>query len=195
MGGLELNYVEGAGLVPFYLEKPSRNRRLLAPWGSTSPMEKRVAEAKKLLKEAGVPNGFSLECITRSDEKFRVNVALYAADVWKKYLNIDMKVAPLDEALFFTRRDKGDFDIVIDTLNTITGSSVIEFLSSFITGETVNYGKWSSKEYDDLVQQVVFTQDQKRGPPLPEKLKRYSSTPCLLSIFAVHPMERLGART
>ena len=80
-----------------------------------------------------------------------------------------MKVAPLDEALFFTRRDKGDFDIVIDTLNTITGSSVIEFLSSFITGETVNYGKWSSKEYDDLVQQVVFTQDQKKRTALARK--------------------------
>ena len=89
--------------------------------------------------------------------------------MWKKYLNIDMKVTPLDQALFFTRRDKGDFDVVIDTLNTITGSSIIEFLSSFVTGETVNYGKWSNKEYDGLVQQVVSTQDPKKRIALARK--------------------------
>jgi peptide/nickel transport system substrate-binding protein len=169
VGGMELNYVEGAGLVPFYLKEAWTKKQVAKALGIDGPMEKRIAEAKRLLAEAGVPNGFSLECITRSDEKFRVNVALYAADMWKKHLNIDMKVTPLDQALFFTRRDKGDFDVVIDTLNTITGSSVIEFLSSFVTGETVNYGKWSNKGYDDLVQQVVSTQDRKKRITLAQK--------------------------
>ena len=169
VGGLELNYVEGAGLVPFYLKEALTKKEVAKALGIDNPLEKRVAEAKRLLKEAGVPNGFSLECITRSDEQFRVNVALYTADMWKKYLNIDMKVTPLDQALFFTRRDKGDFDVVIDTLNTITGSSIIEFLSSFVTGETVNYGKWSNKEYDGLVQQVVSTQDPKKRTALARK--------------------------
>jgi len=160
VGGLELNYVEGAGLVPFYLQEALTKQEVAKALGTDRPFDQRIAGAKKLLTEAGYPNGFNLECIVRTDEKFRVNTALYAADMWKKHLNIEMKVSPLDQALFFTRRDKGDFDIVIDTLNTITGSSIIEFLSSFVTGETVNYGKWSSKEYDTLVQQVVSTQDR-----------------------------------
>jgi peptide/nickel transport system substrate-binding protein len=162
VGGLELNYVEGAGLVPFYLKEALTKQEVAKGLGIDKPLAQRVAEAKKLLAQAGVPNGFSLECITRSDEKFRVNVALYAADMWKKHLNIDMKVTPLDQALFFTRRDKGDFDVVIDTLNTITGSSTIEFLSTFVTGETVNYGKWSNPAYDTLVKQVISTQDRQK---------------------------------
>ncbi len=169
VGGLELNYVEGAGLVPFYLKEALTKQEVARALGIDSPLEKRVATAKKLLKEAGYQDGFSLECIVRAEEKFRINTALYAADMWKKYLNIDMKVTPLDESMFFTRRDKGDFDIVIDTLNTITGSSVIEFLSSMVTGETVNYSKWSSKKYDDLVQQVIATQDRKKRIALARK--------------------------
>ena len=144
VGGLELNYVEGAGLVPFYLKEAFTKQEVAKAMGIEGPMDKTGRRGKKTACGSGCPNGFSLECITRADEKFRVNVALYAADMWKKHLNIDMKVTPLDQALFFTRSDKGDFDIVIDTLNTITGSSTIEFLSSFVTGETVNYGKWSN---------------------------------------------------
>ena len=160
VGGLELNYVEGAGLVPFYLKEALTKQEVAKAMGTDSPLDKRLVEAKRLVKEAGYPNGFNLECIVRADEKFRVNTALYAADIWKKHLNVDMKVSPLDQALFFSRRDKGDFDITIDTVNTITGSSVIEFLSNFVTGETVNYGKWASEEYDKLVQQVIATQDR-----------------------------------
>ena len=54
VGGLELNYVEGAGLVPFYLREALTKQEVARALGIDSPMEKRVAEAKKLLKEAGV---------------------------------------------------------------------------------------------------------------------------------------------
>jgi len=69
---------------------------------------------------------------------------------------------------------------VIDTLNTITGSSIIEFLSSFVTGETVNYGKWSNAEYDKLVEQVVATRGPlEGGPNWHRKAQGVSSTRCL----------------
>jgi len=122
-------------------------------------MAERIGDAKKLMAEAGYPDGFSLECIVRSDESFRKNAMLYCADVWKKNLNIDLTVTPLERSILFPRRDKGDFDIVNDVGSSTTGSSAIEFLSTFVSGQTRNYGKWSNKEYDELFEKVTREQD------------------------------------
>lgn len=158
-GGLETNPVVGGGIFPFYQRGAFTKEEVAKAYGKDKPMEDRIAEAKKLMAEAGYPDGFSLECIIRSDESFRKNAMLYAGDVWKKTLNINLTLAPLERSIFFPRRDKGDFDIVNDVASSTTGSSAIEFLSTFVTGETRNYGKWSNKEYDELFKKVTREQD------------------------------------
>jgi ABC-type oligopeptide transport system substrate-binding subunit len=125
-------------------------------------MPDRIANAKKLMADAGVSGGFKAEAIVRGRESFRKNVMLYCADVWKKNLNIDLTVTPLERSIFFPRRDTGEFELVNDVANTATGSSIIEFLGNFVSGQTRNYGKWSNSEYDALFEKVAQEQDPEK---------------------------------
>lgn len=165
-GGLETNPVVGAGLFPFYQKGAWTKEEVDKAYGRDKSMPERIAIAKKLMAEAGYSDGFSLEGIVRGDESFRKNVMLYCADVWKRNLNINLTVTPLERSILFPRRDKGEFDIVNDVANTMTGSSAIEFLSTFISGQTRNYGKWSNKEYDELFGKVAREQDPNKRAEL-----------------------------
>lgn len=67
-----------------------------------------LAEARRLLAEAGVPKGFKVDIMARQVVEF-VDVAQLLADQWRQYLNIDATVKPVDSATGFNRYDKGDY--------------------------------------------------------------------------------------
>ncbi|MFC1534452.1 ABC transporter substrate-binding protein [Thermodesulfobacteriota bacterium] len=158
-GGLETKPVVGAGLFPLYQKGAWTKEEVARAYGKDKPKAARISAAKKLMAEAGYANGFSMECIVRARESFRKNAMLYCADVWKKTLNINLTVTPLERAIFFPRRDKGDFDICNDVASTTTGCSAIEFLATFLSGQARNYGQWSNKEYDEVFEKLSREQD------------------------------------
>jgi len=162
-GGPDLKPVEGAGLLPFYLPGAFTKEEVAKSYGVDKPLKDRTEEAKRLMKEAGYGNGFQLKCIVRSGEQFRVNTAVYLADIWKRNLNIDMNVTPMESVVYFPLQAKGDFDITFDTLETASGVVATEFLTRFVTGQSANYGKWSNKEFDALARQAMAeTNETKR---------------------------------
>jgi ABC-type oligopeptide transport system substrate-binding subunit len=124
------------------------------------------------LKEAGVPDGFSAELIVRSEEPTELKPAIFAADLWKRYLNVNVTVKPLDRAQFFERRDQGIFDLAFEAATTSTGVSPSDFLSLFLTKSIRNYGKWSNSEYDQLTNLVQSEPDQKKRIAAAQKAQR-----------------------
>ena len=68
-GGPELGAIEGAGLVPFDVPGAFSKEEVAKAYGVDKPLEQRIAEAKRLMKEAGYPDGFELDGITRAGEQ------------------------------------------------------------------------------------------------------------------------------
>jgi ABC-type oligopeptide transport system substrate-binding subunit len=140
--------------------------------GIDQPPDKRIAKAKELLKEAGVPDGFSAELIVRSEEPTELKPAVFAADLWKRYLNINVAIKPLDRAQFFDRRDQGLFDLAFEAATTSTGVSPSDFLSIFLTKSIRNYGKWSNSAYDQLTNVVQSESDPTKRIEAAQKAQR-----------------------
>ncbi|MFC1869856.1 ABC transporter substrate-binding protein [Chloroflexota bacterium] len=150
----ETGFTTPSGYLGFDLPEAISQEELMKLVGLDKPMEARIARAKDLMAEAGYPNGFSATLIVR-DNPPQHNPALFAADLWKRYLNIDVKVDILDTALFFDRENTNQFDLDFTSFQSISGASISEMCGFLVTGDFRNAGKYSNAEYDELFLQVL----------------------------------------
>jgi len=67
-----------------------------------------LAEARRLLAEAGYPNGFEVEIMARTVVEF-IDLAQLEAAQMRKYLNIEGTISTTDNATGLARYAKGDF--------------------------------------------------------------------------------------
>lgn len=121
-----------------------------------------VTEAKKLLDE-----GLKEEGLTASSLKLvfltgnstgAVKDATFMQQQWKKNLGVTVDVQPLAFKARIDAMNKNNFDFVYagwapDYNDPMT------FLDLFTTNNGSNYGKYSSKEYDDLIASAVKESD------------------------------------
>jgi peptide/nickel transport system substrate-binding protein len=168
-GGPELGGVEGAGLVPFEAVGAFSKEEVAKAYGVDKPLEQRIAEAKNLMKEAGYPNGFDMDGITRAGEQPMISTMSYLADVWKRHLNINLKVRPLMPAIQIPLRNKGDFEMAFEGSAQALGAGAIDFLNFFVSGRLMNYSQWSNKEYDALVGELMQERDETKMVELARK--------------------------
>jgi len=180
-GGPELGAVEGAGLIPFDIPEAFSKEEVAKGYGLDKPLEQRIADAKRLMKEAGYADGFDLDGITRQ-EQFCQDTMSYLADVWKRHLNINLKVRPLPGAVHFPLRDKGDFDVTFEGSAHALGIGAFNFLNLFVSGRRTNYSKWSNKEFDALVGQLMQEMDEARKVELARKAQSifYAEMPFII---------------
>jgi len=104
--------------------------------GWRQPKDQDVAEAKKLLTEAGFPNGFKLPTIVSKSidhEKF----ALISQQQMRKYLNIDLALEPLEMGLA-NQRVRLEQNYVF----TFSSASVADGLLD----PTVNFHNWAAND-------------------------------------------------
>lgn len=110
--------------------------------------------AKKLLAEAGFPNGAdfpAVELLYNTNDKHRV-VAEWAQAQWKENLGIDVQLRNEEWKVFLESRSRQRFDIA---RNGWSGDykDPMTFLDLFVTGVALNDGRYSSKAYDRLLQE------------------------------------------
>ncbi|MEG6617541.1 peptide ABC transporter substrate-binding protein [Peptococcaceae bacterium 1198_IL3148] len=110
-------------------------------------------KAKKLLAEAGYPDGkeFPAVTLTYNTEEGHQQIAEAALEMWQQNLGINnIKLVGLGKKEFIANRQKGDFQIARhgwlgDYADPAT------FLQLFITGNDNNSTQWSNKEFDELI--------------------------------------------
>jgi len=130
--------------------------------GDFFPLKAQPEEARKLLAEAGYPNGKGFPEVTllyNTDEghKKRAEAVL---EMWKTNLGIsNIKLSNQEWSVFIDSRQKGDFQIarhgwIGDYTYPMT------FIDLFTTGNGNNDAQWSNPEFDKLIEKIRVAPDE-----------------------------------
>ncbi|MBI2909807.1 MAG: ABC transporter substrate-binding protein [Chloroflexi bacterium] len=144
--------LESAGLLGARM--PSQGRwgipedELLKMPGYRQPKDPDVAEAKKLMAEAGFPQGFKTSILTRPEEAYQKRATFLAAELAKLGIKADLDIKPTaaeDDALI-----RGAFDTLSHGLAPAIDDPDLVFGDFYITSAGRNYGKYSNPKTDEL---------------------------------------------
>jgi oligopeptide transport system substrate-binding protein len=121
-----------------------------------------VDAAKALLAEAGYPDGQGFpETVFITYSSPPIEKLLEAIQqMWKKNLNIDVKIQASEWQVFYPEMQKVEYQIAqmgwgADYPHPMT------FLDNFVTGSPNNLANWSNADYDKLIADAKSTNDEK----------------------------------
>ncbi|QIR28111.1 ABC transporter substrate-binding protein [Kluyvera genomosp. 3] len=133
--------------------------KLNGPDYASWPRDKRIAEAKKLLAEAGFNDAhpLSFNLLYNTSESHQ-RVAIAASSMWKKNLGVEAKLQNQEWKTMLDAMHTGNFDVVryawiadYDDAST--------FLNTFRTSDSENTAKYSNPDYDAALLDAAKTQD------------------------------------
>ena len=148
--------IQGAGIPAFAIVPPGLaigGKDFRKVGGNYGGSEKaKVAEAKKLLAEAGYPDGKGFPQLTLSYYTHPTVKKLVEAmqQMWKKNLNIDMKISNAEWQVYFGDVQAMKYDVCAmgwggDYAHPMT------FLAVFTSDSANNLTNWSSPKYDSYI--------------------------------------------
>ncbi|MEI0798417.1 peptide ABC transporter substrate-binding protein [Brachyspira intermedia] len=120
---------------------------------------KNIEMAKKLLADAGYPNGEGFPVIEfKTDPGNHVEIFEAVQQMWKEHLNIDSTITQIDNALLGQTLLEKNF--MIGRLYwSADYSDPMSMMSLFTSYNTQNNGGYSNKRYDELIGQAMSTDD------------------------------------
>jgi peptide/nickel transport system substrate-binding protein len=125
--------------------------------------EKSRAEAKRLLAEAGYPNGLKVTLKNRNVKLPYQDFAVFLIQEWRK-IGVEVTHRPLETAAWFSDgQDTGNFELIVSpTVEFMDDPD--QFLGRYATGSTQNWGRFSDPRIDDL-----FSRQARALDPLERK--------------------------
>jgi peptide/nickel transport system substrate-binding protein len=124
------------------------------------------AEAKRLLREAGVPEGFSFTFTNRGTPMPYEPLAIWLIDQWRQ-IGLDVKQQVIEAAAYFATLRKGQTQVHMDFqcgYIVEPDLDLYKFLS--VDRNPANYGYYTDRVLDELY-------DKQRQAQDPEERKRY----------------------
>jgi peptide/nickel transport system substrate-binding protein len=120
--------------------------------------EKSRVEARRLLAEAGYPNGFRTVLKNRNVKLPYQDLAVYVIQEWRK-IGVEVENRPLETATWFADgRDKGDFELFLQP-TVVFSDDPDQFLNGYTTGASGNWSRFSDPVIDDLFSRQARTLD------------------------------------
>jgi peptide/nickel transport system substrate-binding protein len=112
-------------------------------------IEKNRAEARRLLAEAGYPNGLKFVFKNRNVRLPYQDFAVFVIQEWRK-IGVEAEHRPLETAAWFADgRDAGNFEVILNGMFHYADDPDL-FLERYGTGSPQNWGRFSDPRIDDL---------------------------------------------
>jgi peptide/nickel transport system substrate-binding protein len=133
--------------------------------------ESNLNEAKRLLAEAGYPNGFKTVLTNRNIKIPYIDLAVYVISAWKK-IGVEAEHKVEESASYSKTRLTRDFELLIDPYGSQTVGDPDEMLDKFITGASENWGRFSDSVVDNLYEQQSREMDEQKRIDLVKQIDR-----------------------
>ena len=143
------------------------------PFGSNT-----LADAKKLLQAAGVPEGFKVPLLIR--QAVSENQGLFAADQLSR-IGVVVSQDVQQSALAYSRLNKGEFDLVVFGLTTALDDPDAVYSQYHLRDAPGNYTKLTSPELEDLFKKQTVELDPAKRKDLVKQMER-SALPLLAKV-------------
>lgn len=130
--------------------------------GFRQPKDLDLAEAKRLLAEAGYPNGFKTTLAFGGTTQFQPSAAQAVNTQLKRLLNIEAELAPLEQGVLTQRRTRGELDMSIEAGGTIDRLSLYAWGDYHSSGTFAKAAGMKDAELDRLIEQQAETFDRKK---------------------------------
>jgi len=134
------------------------------------PTDKDIEDAKKLLADAGFPNGLTITYTQATLAGYEEQQIASTSQLKKIGVNVNVKVLQWPAAMTAAVQ-RADFEIVDwPTLGTIYDPDI--YFSPFVTNNFQNYAKYSNPQVDKLFEQQSRELDPLKRKPLVNQLER-----------------------
>ena len=143
---------------------------LLKMPGYRQPKDQDIAEAKKLMAEAGYADGFDAEIKTWGS-KINQDLAVFLIDQMKR-INVRMKMNFMETAAFYAAADKRDYDVYAWSMGVAIEDPDQMFGEHYLTGAPRNYGDYTIPGFDELYLKQSQTMDREERRKLVWEMQR-----------------------
>ena len=128
------------------------------------PMDKRVAEARRLLADAGVKPGTRLKYAYNTSD-YHKKLALFTAAEWKTKLGLETDLEAMEYKVLIHRRESADYQVARHAW-TPGYADITGLLVLVECGNDANDSKSCSRAGDDLMHQAAALSDPARRSAL-----------------------------
>jgi len=121
------------------------------------------SEAKRLLREAGVPDGFSFTFKNRGIPHPYEPIAIWLVDQWRQ-IGLNVKIETIEASAYHPMLKRGDFEVAMDFQCGFIVEPDLD-LVRFVTTSDANYGRHKDKVIDELYQKqarAIDVEDRKK---------------------------------
>lgn len=140
--------------------------------GYRQPKDADIAEARKLLTEAGLPSGFKTTLLSISGGTLEAMGVITKAELAKA--GLDVEIVIVDNTTLFERTNLRQFDMFIAGRTDTTGDPDETLFTYYKTGGSRNFGDFSNREIDALIDQQARTLDVKAREAILAEIERKS---------------------
>jgi peptide/nickel transport system substrate-binding protein len=147
--------VTDIGLLPPSFGLPKEEIMELMGWDK--PKDERVAEAQRLMAEAGYPDGFELNMLSRFGAQTMMGLSLIYEAALRTNLKIDPVVTGPSDIEIHKRLDEDNYDLYTHELNI--GLDPVRLKTYFGTDGYANYSGYSNPELDRMLAELDYIID------------------------------------